>query len=466
MAHRIKTLAVSLAVRLLNWLTATDGTFRKILRFVKRPLLAAGRVAFRYAFVPVYAVAYAIKRSIRRLISPAKNRFMFVMANRLVVHVLIISIATVTSAVSLRAKEVRAQNLGEQSMLYKLVRGQDAGLIEEVADTGTPGVVSYFDPAAVAASADVDDLGVNGSADLATIGDAAVVQPNLSDTDVTPSGTRTKTETYVVVEGDTLSTIARQFGVSIDTILWENNLTPRNLLRLGQSLVILPTSGVSHTVKKGDTIGSIAARYGVSADDIIAANKLASADDLHIGEKLVVPGGQPPAAPKPVAPPRQVASVSQLFSGRIGTTPRGEPIVVDTKIGGAAPPSEAANASTRMIWPTAWHVITQYYGLRHTGVDIDGDYTTPIYAAESGVVIHAGWGRTHGGYGYYVEVNNGGGIVTRYGHASKIYVGVGDQVTKGQTIAMVGTTGRSTGTHLHFEVIVNGKFTNPLQWIR
>lgn len=451
MANRVKTLLISAAARTLGWLSASEGGLRKIAVLSAKPVYALGRLGFRFVFVPIYAVGYAMKRTLRRLANPAKNRVMFIVANRYVVHGLIIIIAAATSTVSLYAREVRAENLGEQSMLYKLVRGEAADLTEETAEATPTHLVSYFDPAAVEAQPDVDDISPEVATDLATIGDTAMIQPSNTDTDVTPTGTRTKSETYVVVEGDTLSGVAKKFGVSIDTILWENKLTPRDFLKLGQSLVILQTSGLTHTVAKGDTLGHIASRYGVTAENIIAANSLASADDLHVGEKLVVPGGTPPTPVATARPRPTLATVREILTVDRGGTP---------------PANAAPTGSGRMVWPTAWRIITQYYGWKHTGVDIDGDYTTPIYAAEAGIVTHAGWGRTHGGYGYYIDLDHGGGITTRYGHSSKIYVNVGDQVTKGQTIAMVGTTGRSTGTHLHFEVMVNGKFTNPLQWVR
>jgi murein DD-endopeptidase MepM/ murein hydrolase activator NlpD len=108
-------------------------------------------------------------------------------------------------------------------------------------------------------------------------------------------------------------------------------------------------------------------------------------------------------------------------------------------------------------------VITQYYGWRHTGLDIDGDYSSPLYAAHDGTVTTAGWNK--GGYGLQVIVS-GSGVMTRYAHASKLFVTNGERVKKGQVIAMMGTTGRSTGTHLHFEVYINGSRVNPLAYIR
>ncbi len=116
-----------------------------------------------------------------------------------------------------------------------------------------------------------------------------------------------------------------------------------------------------------------------------------------------------------------------------------------------------------MIWPTDLRTITQYYGWRHTGLDVDCHFTHHNYAADDGYVQFAGW---KGGYGLTVEINHGNGIVTRYGHHASLAVADGQQISQGTPLGVCGTTGRSTGTHLHFEVIRNGKFVNPLEYIR
>ena len=127
-------------------------------------------------------------------------------------------------------------------------------------------------------------------------------------------------------------------------------------------------------------------------------------------------------------------------------------------------PSAAKPAGNKMQWPTVGYRITQYYSWRHTGLDIGNKVGTPLYAADSGVVEKAGW--NSGGYGNMVLINHGGGIKTRYAHASKLYVKVGDHVSKGEAVAAMGSTGRSTGPHIHFEVIINGRLLNPLNYIR
>jgi murein DD-endopeptidase MepM/ murein hydrolase activator NlpD len=255
---------------------------------------------------------------------------------------------------------------------------------------------------------------------------------------------------YTVRIGDTLSGIARDFGVTINTIAWQNGLSLKALLRPGDKLVILPVSGVLHKVKAGDSLSKIANQYEVEATAIIAYNKL-SGDRVIIGQSLVIPGGQPSATmvsqvAKAVADSNLAPKVQQVFSNVKKT--------VTTKLG----------ASGSMTWPTIGHRITQYYSLRHTGVDIGNKVGTPIYAADNGKVELAatGW---NGGYGNTIVLNHGK-LKTRYGHLSRLYVRTGQTVVKGQAIGEMGSTGRSTGSHLHFEVLSGKVRYNPLNYIR
>ena len=126
-------------------------------------------------------------------------------------------------------------------------------------------------------------------------------------------------------------------------------------------------------------------------------------------------------------------------------------------------PNAAPTAGNKMNWPTVGHRITQYYTWKHYAVDIANKTGTPIYAADSGEIEVAGWGT---GYGNQILIDHGGGKKTRYGHMSKFYVKKGDKVTKGQAIGEMGSTGWSTGPHLHFEVIINGVKQNPLNYIK
>jgi LysM repeat protein len=275
------------------------------------------------------------------------------------------------------------------------------------------------------------------------VGADALLAPTIRETR-TQVAARAQAQSYVVQDDDTLGQIAEKFSLNLTTILWSNNLTFRSTIRPGQALTIPPVDGVSYAVRSGDTLLAIARRYSANTEEIVRFNKLDPDETLQIGQALMIPNGQPPA---PAAPSRS-ASFSQIFSAPTPAT------------GGER---GSATGTGEWVWPTDWRVITQYFTWRHTGIDIDGDYTTNSYAAADGEVVYAGWRR---GYGLTVEIDHGNGIMTRYGHHSSLYVKAGDIVSAGQAIARTGTTGRSTGTHLHFEVIVNGRFKNPLEYVR
>lgn len=251
---------------------------------------------------------------------------------------------------------------------------------------------------------------------------------------------RQSIETYLVQNGDTISSVAQKFDLNVSTLLWENGLSIRSMLRVGQKISILPTDGISYTLKRGDTLAQIAKRYKINIDTIQDFNNLS--DKLSYGKKIILPGARPITAPIEYRPPAQTNIASNLKPSRV-----------------SAPVS-----NSKFLWPTAARRISQYYGWRHTGVDIAGPIGTPLYAAEDGLVIKAGWNR--GGYGYYIIIDHGNGLATLYGHASKLQVSVGEQVVRGQQIALMGSTGRSTGPHLHFEVRINSRVTNPLRYVR
>jgi len=257
---------------------------------------------------------------------------------------------------------------------------------------------------------------------------------------------RTEVVNYTVVGGDTLSTIARRYSLGTQTLLWANNLSDRDFIKPGQVLKIPPQDGVLITVKKGDTVASLAKKYSGKTDTILSANQLASADDLDAGEQVLIPGGEPPAPPAPA----QTAQPQKSIIGRIVS-------------GGTKRPASARATGARFVWPTSDRRINQYYrGSYHTGVDIEGVSSSPIYAAAAGKVIYSAYNRS--GYGLHIIIDHGNGYTTLYAHASKTFVKSGDRVDQGETIAMVGTTGRSTGTHLHFEIRTGAGFLNPLSF--
>lgn len=247
---------------------------------------------------------------------------------------------------------------------------------------------------------------------------------------------------YTVEDGDTIAGIASKFGISTNTVLWANGLDGNDVIKSGDHITILPTTGVLHTVVSGDTVGEIANQYEAKADQIIAYNNLGEDAKLVIGQKVVVPEGY--IAPRTV--PKTVSS-----SSRIARDPDDEP---------TPPPHDSAEvAGNGFAWPTTTKHISQYFKWGHTGIDIDNRSRPSVFAANAGTVEFTGW---LGGYGNLIIVNHGGGLTTYYAHLDKFYVSPGQKVAKGAAIGKMGSTGRSTGPHVHFEVRRYGKPVNPL----
>ncbi len=243
---------------------------------------------------------------------------------------------------------------------------------------------------------------------------------------------------YVVRPGDSLSDIAQMFGVSVNTILWANNITNRNIIKPGMTLTILPISGIRHTVKKGETLASLAKKYHGNVDDIALYNGISSKAILSSGTVIVIPGGE-------IRMPRHVARGARHGMGHYGH-PRITHAPYNPYRGGSGPslPGFFSN-------PLPGGIITQ--GLHGwNAVDIAAPTWTKIHAAAPGTVIVAhsgGWG---GGYGNYVVINHGNGTQTLYAHMVRDISHVGEKVSRGEIIGYVGMTGEATGPHLHFEV--------------
>ena len=237
---------------------------------------------------------------------------------------------------------------------------------------------------------------------------------------------------YTVRKGDTLASVADMFGISVNTILWANGLAKGSTLKVGQTLDILPISGVVHTVVAGDTLNSIAKKYGGDINDILSFNDLSLTDKLTVGDTILIPDGE--------------ASYSVSNTAGSGTSARGklyEPLLVNV----ASLPSYPGYYAQPFL---VGHKTQGLHG--HNAVDYGMPVGSPIYAAAAGTVIiskSSGW---NGGYGEYVVIQHPNGTQTWYGHMSKPLVYVGQVVTQGQLIGESGNTGNSTGPHLHFEV--------------
>ncbi len=249
---------------------------------------------------------------------------------------------------------------------------------------------------------------------------------------------RSETLEYEVEEGDTLSSITQKFGISSDTIKWENNLTDVHKLKPGQILKILPVSGVSYKVVSGDSLESVAKKYSAEAQAIVDFPFNGVPDDfkLKVGQVLIIPDGSPPDKIPPRRPQPQYLAA------------------------GPASPAFSAPFGAKFIWPARGQ-LSQYFAWYHPGVDIANRGAPGIAAADGGEVLVAGWPDGMG-YGNKVVLDHGNGYRSMYAHLSNVYVSVGETVSRGQLIGKMGSTGRSTGTHLHLEIHYKGVPVNPL----
>ena len=247
--------------------------------------------------------------------------------------------------------------------------------------------------------------------------------------------------THVVEPGETLGSIAEKYGLQIDTIIWENGLDAKAALKPGQELQILPVDGVRHKVARGETIYSIGKKYGLESSEVQKVvdypfNEFLNDEtfSLAVGQYLMVPDGVKPTEKTQTAP---------RSSRNLALTPDAGTV--------------AAQGS--FVWPASGQ-ISQGYSFYHKAFDISNRAGGQILAADSGTVVVAGW-KDNSGYGNRIMIDHGNGFVTLYGHLSVIQVQEGQRVNRGDVIGQMGSTGRSTGTHLHFEIRQGGSLLNP-----
>jgi murein DD-endopeptidase MepM/ murein hydrolase activator NlpD len=243
---------------------------------------------------------------------------------------------------------------------------------------------------------------------------------------------------YIVRPGDTLSHIAELFELRTDTLRWRNGLGVKEYIRAGQDLKIPPADGVYHKIKSGDTLGAIAKKYKANTASVKAHNGIVDASSLKIGQEIFVPGGK-----------GSISSTSSTKTSKV-------------RILASVPSQIPSSDLGEWMWPVNGGTVTQGYGStsfakrsgyyagdNHGGVDIGAARGTAVVAAKSGVVSMSKW---YFGYGNLVEITHNDGTITRYGHNTSNSVKKGQKVVQGQVIAKVGSTGRATGPHVHFEI--------------
>jgi hypothetical protein len=265
-----------------------------------------------------------------------------------------------------------------------------------------------------------------------------------------PDRLRAQVITYTVQAGDNIFGVAAWFGLTPETLVWSNREALQDapwLIQPGLELFIPPADGVYHTVRAGETLASIAASYEVEPAVLYNEwNDLEEGEQPREGRQLVVPGGQGEVVewtPPPTYPAPGPAGYSYGICRGVTFTGPG--------------------ATGAFIYPTGSPRVSGWYfrdprNPGHIGLDYACNLGDPIYAADNGVVTIAGW---NGGYGILIELDHGNGFRTRYGHFNSIIVGCGQAVYQGQLLGYCGTTGWSTGPHLHFETRYNGVPQDP-----
>ncbi len=277
-----------------------------------------------------------------------------------------------------------------------------------------------------------------------------------------PTRSRVEVLVYTVEQGDSLFAIAETFGLKPETILWGNFDTLADnphTLQPGQELNILPVNGTFHKWTEGESLLKVSEYYGVDPLDIIQypGNKIDIYDfDMDnptfvAGQQLIVPGG-----------------ARELVDYGPPAITRDNPAIAATYGPGHCGTIYTGNVGVGVfLWPTTERWISGYDynpGANHPAIDIAGSIGNPVWATDNGVVVYAGW--SNYGYGYLIVIDHGGGWQSLYAHMNSINVGCGQSVNQGQSIGGLGSTGNSSGAHLHFELIYVGSKVNPWNFLQ
>ncbi len=314
-------------------------------------------------------------------------------------------------------------NAGVVSFFKELIRGNtaSASVSEEASGSSTDNsqTMTLLEAA----------VNINPNPTHAT--DLTIVDDSVLETPTGPGGTTLEVEErisstdkvsiYIVRSGDSLATIAQMFNVTSNTVLWANDLKSAKDLKVGQELIILPISGIKYIVKKGDTLASIAKKYNGDVEEIRDFNNMPPSAVISVGDEIIIPDGE----------------VAVSASG--GAT--------------VSKPAAGKTASGYFIRPTKGIKTQGLHGKYKTSVDIGTPVGTPVYASAGGKVIVSKNSGYNGGYGVYVVIQHDNGMQTIYAHLSSADISTGAKVSQGDLIGKTGNTGRSTGPHLHFEIL-------------
>lgn len=381
--------------------------------------------------------ALEVRRGGQWMRSPQMRRRFALLLSRMTSHVAILF-------VSLVAVVLAGLQIGSAS-----VSGGGAADLQQGSVGRSPTVLVGGDGSAGRFGAGFQQAGATSADGSIIVRDAAVVfDPAAPQAGAASSGAsasrRSEITFYTVQPGDVIESIARRFGLQPTTIVWANQAIEDNpdLLKVGQELAILPVDGVYYTVRRGDTLAAIARRFKAEENEIIAEplNGISDSSSLMAGARIIVPNGVKGAAAASAIAPAPSRRIAAPAAAGVGS--------------GAA--------TGAFVWPTNGF-ISQGFWSYHRGIDIANSIGTQIVASDGGYVQYAGWSNV--GYGYMVQVDHGNGFSTLYAHLSYYYVDIGQYVSKGQVLGLMGSTGNSTGPHLHFEIRYGGGTQNPFSYL-
>jgi len=265
---------------------------------------------------------------------------------------------------------------------------------------------------------------------------------------------------HTVANGETISTIAAQYSLRTNTLLWENGLTANSKIKSGAKLLVPPVDGVSHEVQKGEDLSKVAGLYSVKTDSIAKQNSLIASTGLTKGQIIFVPGGKPLVKE---VPGNSISGGAIVRNTKVlnSTSGRIKNVGSNVKVDGSAIGSGSGDSpigGKPFIMPTR-ATLTQGFRPGHYAFDLANTSKPPIWATADGVVVKASSGTWGGGYGNHLIIDHGNGLQTLYAHLEYLSVSKGERVKQGQVIGKMGRTGNvrgKTGIHLHFEVHVNG----------
>lgn len=448
---RLKHIMISALLGLARGVRIAFTILWSVILFILNPLYVILKWFIRPLVLFVYNQYLKIYTRLRRS-AFMQNKVLFLFGNKYLIHVIVVLIAFfVTSTNLLQAKELDP-DFGKQSALYEIVNpngelGEDIvqeGLINpdelENSYIKTDGLlvanISQIDPEAEPLKTVGEEL-----QQLEKKSGTAFVSSTALET---ASGIRADFTEYKVKEDDSVGSVADRFGVSVNTLLWANNLTSKSFIKPGDTLKIPPISGYTVTIASGDTLQKLVEKHKGNYDETL---KLLGTETIPVGDSIVIVDGEPYIPPPPPTPVRQYASNGS--SGSSGGNIYQQQDVPGNVTGGT------------LNWPVGCRSSMNTYWGHGLARDISCSSGTPIYAAHSGTATIGCGGAYCGGYGNYIRVS-GEGYQTLYAHMSAFNITSGQYVNRGDVIGFVGSTGRSTGPHLHIEIWINGAKYDPI----